>query len=69
MGPNSPIFLSGARKLMPTSFLFDGFDTAPVTILLAHEGTVYTLALSADGKRLVSGSLDGTARLWDMIAQ
>ena len=31
-----------------------------------HEGTVYALALSADGKRLLSGSLDGPARLWDM---
>ncbi|TIW08357.1 MAG: WD40 repeat domain-containing protein, partial [Mesorhizobium sp.] len=34
--------------------------------LEGHSGTVYALALSADGNRLLSGSLDGTARLWDM---
>jgi WD40 repeat protein len=31
-----------------------------------HSGTVYALAISDDGKRLLSASLDGTARLWDM---
>ncbi|MDX8526400.1 hypothetical protein RFM68_18025 [Mesorhizobium sp. MSK_1335] len=31
-----------------------------------HSGSVYALALSADGKRLGFVSLDGTARIWNM---
>jgi WD40 repeat protein len=30
-----------------------------------HDEEVYALAVSADGRWLASGSLDGTARLWD----
>lgn len=42
-------------------FELDG-DSAPVTVL-GHEDTVTSIALLADG-RLLSGSLDGTVRLW-----
>jgi WD40 repeat protein len=35
------------------------------TSILGHVGEVVTLAFSADGKRLVSGSTDGSVRLWD----
>ena len=31
-----------------------------------HVGAVHAIAVSADGARLASGSLDGTARLWDV---
>jgi len=32
---------------------------------LTHKGWVYTVAFSADGTKLASGSSDGTIRLWD----
>ena len=32
---------------------------------MKHESGVLTVAVSADGMRLVTGSTDGTARLWD----
>jgi serine/threonine protein kinase len=34
--------------------------------LTGHEGTVASLAFSADARRLLSGGSDGTARLWDV---
>jgi WD40 repeat protein len=34
--------------------------------LEGHRGTVTSLAWSADGKTLVSGSNDGTALAWDV---
>jgi WD40 repeat protein len=36
-----------------------------VKVLEGHTGGVYSLGLSKDGKLLASGSMDGTARLWD----
>ncbi|MCJ1280582.1 hypothetical protein MMC21_008411, partial [Puttea exsequens] len=33
--------------------------------LQGHTGSVETIAFSPDGKRLASGSLDGTIKLWD----
>jgi WD40 repeat protein len=33
--------------------------------LLGHTGPVWSVAISPDGKRIVSGSQDGTARVWD----
>ncbi|GMF30790.1 unnamed protein product [Phytophthora fragariaefolia] len=35
-------------------------------LLRGHEGGVISLATSADGKRLLSGSWDGTARVWSL---
>jgi len=37
-----------------------------VARLPGHRGTVFSLCFSADGKRLASASLDGTAKVWDL---
>lgn len=38
----------------------------PLRHVLDHKDHVYTLAFSPDGKALVSGSRDGTARIWNV---
>ena len=38
----------------------------PVRTLQGHAAQVNCFSISADSKRLISGSLDGTARLWDL---
>ena len=45
------------------------WDTATndcIKVLEGHEGTVVSLALSKDGRRIVSGSSDKTVRIWDL---
>lgn len=39
--------------------------TALRAFLPGHEGQVYSLAISSDGRRIVSSSGDGTVRVWD----
>jgi WD40 repeat protein len=34
-------------------------------LLSGHDGAVQTVTFSPDGKRVVTGSSDGTARIWD----
>src|SRR5262249_56496317 len=34
--------------------------------LKGHQGTITAVGFSSDGKRLVSGSADKTARVWDL---
>ncbi|MEG5104709.1 TIR domain-containing protein, partial [Microcoleus sp. AT13-A5] len=40
-------------------------DARERNLLQGHEGSVLSVALSLDGKTIVSGSQDGTVRLWD----
>ena len=35
----------------------------------AHEGSVDVMAMSPDGTKLATASLDGTAKLWDLVAE
>jgi WD40 repeat protein len=47
--------------------LFDGEGGKSALVLKGHTGEVYDLAYSPNGQRLVSASLDGTARIWDAL--
>jgi len=40
-----------------------------IASLQGHYGAVWTLAFSADGRTLITGSTDGTARLWSVPAK
>jgi WD40 repeat protein len=47
--------------------LWEVASGAEVRAFTGHKGLVNEIAVSADGKRLLSGSqYDGTARLWDI---
>ena len=46
-------------------YRYPSTDSAPVSTLLGHRHNVCALHASLDGTRLVSGSWDGTARVWD----
>ena len=41
------------------------FDSRTEHVLIGHTGAVNVTAISPDGKRVVTGSYDNTARLWD----
>jgi WD40 repeat protein len=43
----------------------EGSDTAPLTLPHTHSRFVYSLAFTADGNTLVTGSEDGGVRFWD----
>ena len=46
--------------------LWDADTRAERLVLEGHTGTVAALAVSADGRRVVSGSFDTTVRVWDI---
>lgn len=46
--------------------LRDGKSGQPTTAPLNHEGAVTAVSFSPDGRRLLTASLDGTARLWNV---
>jgi len=55
--------LSTFNKVRPSS---PAQLASSVQILTGHEGGVLSVALSDDGTRAASGSLDGTVNLWDL---
>lgn len=74
-GPAAALAVSADRKLIATASLVSerpaivvrDVATGLVThTLLGHEGPITSLAFTADGARLASGSTDQTARVWDL---
>jgi len=56
---------TGSRS---TVRLWDAATGAPIATLHGHTGTVRSVALTSNGRFVVSGSSDGTIRVWDVSA-
>jgi WD40 repeat protein len=63
-------FMAGDRQVASAGGdgvrLWDVASNAELRFLQGHTALVTHLVVSADGKRIVSGSFDRTARLWDV---
>jgi WD40 repeat protein len=60
INPTGLILTAGGDR---TARLYD--PEREVAVFQGHEDTVHTAAFSPDGRRVVTASADGTARLWD----
>jgi WD40 repeat protein len=62
VGPDGRIYAAGHDHLIR---VWDG-DGQPVALLEGHRAPVEGLAVSNDGKRLASSSMDSVCRIWDV---
>jgi len=66
----SGLLVIQALKLAPSpeasGFLINNDSAAFPISRMMHDGPVYAVAFSPDGKFVVSGSYDNTARVWDV---
>jgi WD40 repeat protein len=62
-------YLSDADRMSGSAIrLYDFASGKLMKVLKGHKNVVFSLAFSADGKRLISGSADKTARIWDVAS-
>ena len=70
VGYNPPVAISPDGKLLATGYhglrLFDLPSRKERAACKGHEDVVLAIAFDADGKRMVSGGLDRTVRMWDV---
>jgi WD40 repeat protein len=67
------VFLAGSRTLATDEAgknirLLDARTGKPGRLLTGHTDSIFSIAASPDGKRLVSCAMDGTVRLWDVVS-
>jgi len=65
-GDGSLVASGGMAGGTPTIIVRDAATGAVTAKLLGHEGAVTALAFSADKTKLISGSADKTARVWNL---
>lgn len=63
----SPNGLSAATTLGREVQLWNALEGRPLLRLVGHEGPVTSVGWSADGRRLLTTSEDGTARVWEPL--
>jgi WD40 repeat protein len=49
--------------------IWDTTTGQPITGALTHDGPVYCVGFGPDGRHAITGSTDGTARVWDLTGQ
>jgi WD40 repeat protein len=63
--PNSSLILATSREQIQ---ILDGTTLERKVLIVGHASAVEYATLSPDGRRIVSASMDGTARVWDAVS-
>src|SRR5262249_41178641 len=63
----APAGAAGLQRGLPLKPGGRGEQLRPVRGILSHIGMTFAVAISPDGKKVVTGSYDKTARLWDAV--